>query len=667
MNFGFPQFLWALTALSIPLLIHLFNFRKAKTVFFSNTRFLRRLEQESKAVKKLRYWLIFALRALALSMLVFAFAQPEVDEVGGDSQTKKVYHHIYLDNSFSMKRNGAEGPLFYQAKNLAVDLIQSFSEDADVQLISNNSSSLFASNTKPQTAVELVDRLNFHSRFLGIKQMLESLRANYTEGALHKVYLISDFQNSLFNEQLGATQFEEELVLLPLSSVEGSKNIAIDSLSFEKPIFVAGMEQKIQLWLKSHGEQISNLSLELKLDDSLYSAQLVDLNEDQTPKLSLPFVVPPGKFHRAQLKIDKGEPEFDNQFFFSWQNQKPPLVYLLGEQHIEPLSDLFDSKFFEYFRSPLNQLDYAKFEAADLIVITTDQDLEKLQVNLQNHLKRGGNLCFLPGQSASAFKQNLARFQIRLSEKWQNDSSRAQEINYADPFYKDVFIEELDNPDLPYTTAYLNDFTSQSQSLISLSGNRKLLSRLAFAKGQIFYCNSKLDRNSSNILNHESFAPILVNAALFKDQGLSYYLTLGQDDAHQEIKAQGSADQSLKLITDVGELIPPQNYQKGMYRIMGEGANLDPGQYLVKNSGQEIAYLSVNIDRRESDLKQLEEDQLRAYFGPNAELINPEETSRLNKLKAGLTFKDRSLGASFIFAALLFLALEMILLWKRTT
>ena len=41
MSFLYPGFLFALTAIAIPVAIHLFNFRKFKKIYFSNVQFLK--------------------------------------------------------------------------------------------------------------------------------------------------------------------------------------------------------------------------------------------------------------------------------------------------------------------------------------------------------------------------------------------------------------------------------------------------------------------------------------------------------------------------------------------------------------------------------------------------------------------------------------------------
>ncbi len=76
MSFLHPAFLWALTALAIPVLIHLFQLRRFKRIDFPNVRFLAEVSQQTRARKKVQHWLVLLARCLAIAALVLAFAQP---------------------------------------------------------------------------------------------------------------------------------------------------------------------------------------------------------------------------------------------------------------------------------------------------------------------------------------------------------------------------------------------------------------------------------------------------------------------------------------------------------------------------------------------------------------------------------------------------------------
>ena len=76
MEFLYPNMLFALFALIIPVVIHLFNFRKHKTVYFSNTSTLKTIERETAKTKKLKHILVLVSRMLFVATLVIAFAFP---------------------------------------------------------------------------------------------------------------------------------------------------------------------------------------------------------------------------------------------------------------------------------------------------------------------------------------------------------------------------------------------------------------------------------------------------------------------------------------------------------------------------------------------------------------------------------------------------------------
>ncbi|MCB0503470.1 MAG: BatA domain-containing protein, partial [Bacteroidetes bacterium] len=76
MKFINPSFLWALLVLAIPIIIHLFHFRRYKTVYFSNVKFLKEVKQERNNIRQLKRWLLLMSRLLVLFFLVAAFAQP---------------------------------------------------------------------------------------------------------------------------------------------------------------------------------------------------------------------------------------------------------------------------------------------------------------------------------------------------------------------------------------------------------------------------------------------------------------------------------------------------------------------------------------------------------------------------------------------------------------
>src|SRR5947209_11195957 len=76
MSFLAPLFLFGLAALAIPILIHLIQRERKRVVAFPSLMFLRRIPYQSVRRRSIRHWFLLCMRALALMLLVAAFARP---------------------------------------------------------------------------------------------------------------------------------------------------------------------------------------------------------------------------------------------------------------------------------------------------------------------------------------------------------------------------------------------------------------------------------------------------------------------------------------------------------------------------------------------------------------------------------------------------------------
>src|SRR5882672_12698466 len=137
MSFVYPSFLWALSALAIPVIIHLFNFRKTTRIYFSNTKFLKQVKEETTQKRRLKQYLVLASRLLFLFFLVIAFAQPFLPAKEQLADQRSIV--IYVDNSFSMSTPVAEKTrALDEAVRMAQGILDLFPSEARYQLITND-------------------------------------------------------------------------------------------------------------------------------------------------------------------------------------------------------------------------------------------------------------------------------------------------------------------------------------------------------------------------------------------------------------------------------------------------------------------------------------------------------------------------------------------------
>ena len=109
MNFLVPALLWGLLAAAIPVIIHLLNRRRFRTVKWAATTFLLKASRESRGKKRLKHILILACRALAIAALIFAVARPLVGSFLGWGSGSVETVVLVLDRSPSMEIRGADG------------------------------------------------------------------------------------------------------------------------------------------------------------------------------------------------------------------------------------------------------------------------------------------------------------------------------------------------------------------------------------------------------------------------------------------------------------------------------------------------------------------------------------------------------------------------------
>lgn len=103
MSFQASSILWALFAVSIPVIIHLLNRRRHRTVKWAAMSFILKATRESRGKKKLKHIIILTCRTLALAGLIFAVAQPLVGGWFGWGSTKIDTVVLVLDRSSSME------------------------------------------------------------------------------------------------------------------------------------------------------------------------------------------------------------------------------------------------------------------------------------------------------------------------------------------------------------------------------------------------------------------------------------------------------------------------------------------------------------------------------------------------------------------------------------
>jgi len=119
-----PVFLYALAALSVPVIIHLLFKSRRNVSPFSSVVFIVKSAVVKSRRMRFRELILFLLRFLAFSFIILAFAQPYKkgsSQSGGLRERKAII--VLIDNAFPMSRRTDRGMLFEEAKALAEKML----------------------------------------------------------------------------------------------------------------------------------------------------------------------------------------------------------------------------------------------------------------------------------------------------------------------------------------------------------------------------------------------------------------------------------------------------------------------------------------------------------------------------------------------------------------
>lgn len=398
MTFVHPLFLWALTAVAVPVIIHLFSFRRHKKVYFTNVKFLKELRKESKSRSRLREILVLAARCLLLACLALAFAQPYIplpNQEHNRAGARAV--GIYIDNSFSMNNVNRQGPLLELAKTRAKELVKAFDNSDRFQIITNDFEGKHQRLYSKDDAVNIIGDIKASPAIRKLSDVLarQTEFLNGTGREDKRIYLISDAQRSTFNLQQCSPDTAINTTIIPLEP-NRVNNIFVDSCWFETPLQQKGFVQKLHARIVNNGSaDIDVGSARLFLNKAQTALASFSVQAGGRTNVLFTFECRQEGFNYGSVKIEDYPITFDDEVFFAFNSRLSISVCLINGKSGEtakPLESLFCSdSLFKLKTFPEQTIDYGVFKTSDVIVLNQLEDLSTgLQSELLKFTQKGG-------------------------------------------------------------------------------------------------------------------------------------------------------------------------------------------------------------------------------------------------------------------------------------
>ncbi len=671
MSFLFPGFLFALVAVAVPIVVHLFNLRKFKKVYFSNVRFLANIQQQTSSSQRLKKLLILAARILAITFLVLAFAKPYIPAKDQFSIAHKHVVSIYIDNSYSMEAVNKEGRLLDEAKRRAKEIVSAYGPSDQFQLLTNDFEGKYQRLLSQDVFIKALDEVKVSSNTKNLKQIVERQADVFLAdpNAIKTIYLISDFQqNILGNDPVKLlSSIDVRLVRLKANTVP---NVSIDSVWFSSPLHRPGQTEKVFVKLSNNSDQkVEHVAIKLKINDQQKALGNVSIGPRKSSIDTLSFGGLQSGWQQGEVSIADYFITFDDRLYFSFNvREKMPVLAINGRNENRYVTALYRSDaFFELQQTGFGNIDYAQLRNNSMLILNEVSDIsEGLASQLKNYLQHGGTLLIFPALNGDLNPLNglLRHLGADMALQVINQETKIARVNLQHPVFREVFEHIPKNLDLPIAKKYLQ-FSSQSktsrQSLLELPGGKHFFDEYQLGKGRVFISASPLDDDASNLARHAIFVPMMYQIALSSLHGQRLFYILGQDQFLEIPKLSLKQNQTLVLRKSKFEAIPDLRQVESSSWLFVSDQVKEAGNYQLLKADSLVALLSFNYNRGESDLSYASNSALEAKFqGKKIHLFDTSQGSIQSEVKA--VNQGLQLWKLCLILALLCLAAEIVLI-----
>lgn len=679
MKFVHPNILYFLLLLSIPIIIHLFNFRRYKKLYFSSLIFIKKVEKETSTTKKLRHYIILACRLLAFTALIFAFAQPYIPK----NEQSKSYSNvvpIYLDNSMSMSAKGSNGDLLNQAKASVRRIVENYPLEQNYLLITNNMS---GDEHRLITRSELEDKLEYIDLSPLSRSLVSPLESSneYLESINYdgdkQYYLISDFQSHILDKteaEIDTNAFYSIIQLEP----QIKENLYIDSVWFDQTFRRVNMNNALNIRIQNTGlKELTNVELSLTINGNRRQT-LTDLNANGSTIATINYTDKTPGIKEGVVELIDQNIYFDNHYHFSYNVDTGIEVLIInGNENINYPSLVYkNDDFYQVNQTSIDHLKTDELSKANLIVLNGVRSISSgIQTQLEHLVEQGIYLLIIPANNMEIESYNnlLGGFQLPLFKSVVGQDIRIGEILSENEFFYGMFDENVKRINMPPLKKYISSSTYTNANYLALvqyENNMPLVAINAENK-RVFALYSAIHPEFNDFGKSALFSSLLLRIGELSQGNPPLSLTLGSSDTYT-LKNTIQNEAAVILKQDELEFIPEMTKDKGGFisisaQKLMDNTNIRDGIFNILNRDENLGKVAFNYNRIESDMQYASKDDLQKYMNTlGIKHYVTREINNINDIQKLDINKPLEYWRILLILAIVFFILEMAVIkfWK---
>lgn len=322
-------FLGGAALLAAPIIIHLLNKRKFRTVDWAAIEFLLEADKKNRRRIRLENWLLLLLRCMAVLLVALFLARPFRPQsfAGGALQSVRFERIVVLDDSLSMQAVKDGRSAFDVGKQAIADLINSLrSVDADeslsVVLMSKPERPVMRgvqlnNNTVEDLVrdIQALEQSDAPVRMDDVLLEIEKLMRAEPEYVNRVIYLVSDLRVRDWNfaesvKEQGARETLHRIAkkavgcyIVDAGSADVLRNLVVSNVVPKEKVLVAGVSSTFDVTVVNHSPaEVRNVDVGFSAGESLPLAQRIEriaANSSETIPFSFTFVPP----HATSLEL----------------------------------------------------------------------------------------------------------------------------------------------------------------------------------------------------------------------------------------------------------------------------------------------------------------------------------------------------------------------------
>ncbi len=649
MTFLNPFVLFGLAAAAIPILIHLFNVRKLRTIEFSTLSFLKELNRNTIRKIRIRQWLLLILRTVLILLIVFAFSRPALKgNFGSAGARAKSTLVILLDNTASMGLTNERGKFLTQAESQALKIVSMLQENDEVYFL-RLTDLPNATTEEPTHDIHRLESLIRETEIRTSHRTIEegirlaSRLLHQSKNFNKELYVITDGQASTLTSRRGTAAAEglfdpQTKIFYTRLSQHQTENAAIEKTVIPPSLFQISRPFTLNAIVKNYGTApINNHLVSVVFGGIRVMQKSVSLGAGESATLEFSLTPVRAGCIPGYVEIEGDIYEPDDRSYFS--------VNIPERINLSIISS--EEKYSRYISAALNaaatngsapvsitplapsQLTTTSLSKTDVVILSGIKNLSPSQQDvLTNYLRSGGNMFFFPSADTVMFSYDylkpfgLSGFQLSKT------GATFDKVDLQFPVFQGMFEQtvqknktNIESPQISLSVSAASE--TDLRSIISLSNGKNFLWFRSVGRGKMLGAAVPASTDWSDLPMKSIFVPLLYQSVLY----LSSPLNTAEDKnfiAGEKLefnttllkKGHILTPSSLQLFDTENRMVPLQPYVKTNSEGVSETIFTfeDPraaGIYSARIGTDTVLALPVNVSREESNGTLADEEQIK--------------------------------------------------------